>query len=130
MARWGPPASLLEMPSTWHGSGFAAVYGVKLAALLFTRSYCLPAQVKQYGIPQPRAFLEQHFPDGAALESAFVSPAVVDQVSMGACRQGVSNRLRFLGPEIVHLDETKVAGLQSHVKCVCALRCHADGGGG
>lgn len=37
-------------------------------------------QVKQYGIPNARAFLAQHFPDGLALESAYVSPAVVDQV--------------------------------------------------
>ena len=37
-------------------------------------------QVKQYGIPNARAFLAQHFPDGHALESAYVSPAVVGQV--------------------------------------------------
>ncbi|KAL4425678.1 hypothetical protein ABPG75_009694 [Micractinium tetrahymenae] len=35
---------------------------------------------KQYGIPAPKQFLAQHFPDGIALDSAFVSPAVVDQV--------------------------------------------------
>lgn len=37
-------------------------------------------QAKQYGIPGPSQFLAQHFPDGVALDSAFVSPAVVDQV--------------------------------------------------
>jgi hypothetical protein len=37
-------------------------------------------QVKQYGIPAGRQFLAQHFPDGIALDSAYVSPAVVDQV--------------------------------------------------
>lgn len=37
-------------------------------------------QVKQYGVPNAKQFLAQHFPDGVALESAYVSPAVVGQV--------------------------------------------------
>ena len=39
-----------------------------------------PPQVSRYGIPVPRAFLQQHFPEGLALDSAFVAPSVVDQV--------------------------------------------------
>ncbi|KAI3438673.1 hypothetical protein D9Q98_001094 [Chlorella vulgaris] len=36
--------------------------------------------VTRYGIPSARPFLAEHFPDGIALDSAYLSPAVVDQV--------------------------------------------------
>ncbi|GAB4816872.1 hypothetical protein N2152v2_003918 [Parachlorella kessleri] len=41
--------------------------------------------VSKYGIAAPRQFLPQHFPDGIALDSAFVAPSVVDQVE--ACAE-------------------------------------------
>lgn len=37
-------------------------------------------QVSRYGIPAPRAFLAQHFPEGIALDSAYVAPSVVHHV--------------------------------------------------
>ncbi len=46
---------------------------------------CSWLQVSKYGIAAPRQFLPQHFPDGIALDSAFVAPSVVDQVE--ACAE-------------------------------------------
>ncbi len=37
-------------------------------------------QVSKYGIPAPRQFLAQHFPEGIALDSTYVAPSVVDHV--------------------------------------------------
>lgn len=38
-------------------------------------------QVAKYGVPNARQFLQQAFPDGVALSSAYLAPAVIEQVS-------------------------------------------------
>ncbi|EFN57486.1 hypothetical protein CHLNCDRAFT_143015 [Chlorella variabilis] len=44
--------------------------------------------VRQYGIPAPRPFLAHHFPDGLALDSAYLSPAVVEAAAEEALAAG------------------------------------------
>eukprot|EP00887_Chlorella_sp_A99_P000841 scaffold5.g841.t1 len=42
------------------------------------------AQVAKYGVPSAQQFLAQAFPDGVALGSAYLAPAVVEQVAAAA----------------------------------------------
>lgn len=80
----------LTKSCTWAGlllvlQQCAAHAGLLWPALLTVHLPSLsPPQVKQYGVPNAKQFLAQHFPDGVALDSAYVSPAVVDQVGAHA----------------------------------------------